>query len=273
MSAPLERPRRARELVTGWGWLAILRLGLAVSMGLSAATYAPIPGHPVPALVRPLSLTLALLLVVMAVLQLTPGLRSSWSFAVAGFVADATAVMTTLGLFAFDPRRYLLALLIVVQAEGGVVLGMFWGFLAWIVTSAAYVMIESLSASASDGTTPVEVVLRIAVGLILTLGGGFLSSELSGERARRLAEREQELRRLEEAEAKYRLLVEQIPVITYIDAVDDRSSTLYISPQVESILGYSPWEWTSDAGLWGKLLHPDDRERALAESTRTNATG
>jgi diguanylate cyclase (GGDEF)-like protein/PAS domain S-box-containing protein len=274
MIVPLQEGQRARGITSGWGWLGLLRMGLALAMGSYAALYRPAPGHPIPGMVRPLALILAAALAALAVLQLTPRLRGVRSLAVAGFAADSAAVMATLGLFAFDPRRYLLALVIVVQAEGGVVLGMFGGFLAWAVTSAAYAAIEVVSASASGSGTPgVEVSLRIAVGLLLTLGGGFLSGELSGERARRLAERVMDVHRLQEAEAKYRLLVEQIPVVTYVDAIDRSSTTLYVSPQVEEILGYSPEEWISDPRLWEKLLHPDDRERVLGENLRTNDTG
>src|SRR5439155_1361903 len=137
---PLDQGHRVRGLTSGWGWLSMLRLGLALAMGLYAGTYRPLPGHPLPPVVRPLALA--------------------------------------------------------------------------------------------------------AAGLLLALGGGFLSGELSGERARRQVEREEELRRLQEAEAKYRVLVEQIPVVTYIDAADASGFRTYISPQVEEVLGYPPREWT-----------------------------
>ena len=79
--------------------------------------------------------------------------------------------------------------------------------------------------------------------------------------------------RLRDAEGRYRTLVEQIPAVTYIDAVDDAGTTLYISPQVESLLGYAPAEWQGDPGMWQRLLHPEDRERVLAEHLRTNLDG
>ncbi len=79
--------------------------------------------------------------------------------------------------------------------------------------------------------------------------------------------------RLRDAESRYRTLVEQIPAVTYIDAVDNAATTLYISPQVETLLGYAPHEWQSDAGLWERLLHPDDRGRVLSEHLRSNGGG
>jgi PAS domain S-box-containing protein len=66
-------------------------------------------------------------------------------------------------------------------------------------------------------------------------------------------------------EGRYRRMVEQLPLVTYIDRLDGRSSNLYTSPQVEALLGTKPEEWQRDPDLFVKLLHPDDRERVLAE--------
>jgi PAS domain S-box-containing protein len=68
---------------------------------------------------------------------------------------------------------------------------------------------------------------------------------------------------LAETEARYRALVEQTPAITYIDALEGPVSTLYISPQTTTILGYSPQDWYDDPNLWGTIVHPEDRERTV----------
>ncbi|MGZ5354638.1 MAG: PAS domain-containing protein, partial [Actinomycetota bacterium] len=81
------------------------------------------------------------------------------------------------------------------------------------------------------------------------------------------------LRELREAHDTYRHLVEGIPAIVYVDAVDDRSTTLYISPHVHDVLGISPSEWQRDPGLWVDRLHPDDRDRVVAEHRECNRTG
>jgi len=89
-------------------------------------------------------------------------------------------------------------------------------------------------------------------------------------------EREEAKGRLREAEERFRTLVEQIPAVTYVEAVDRgrRSTKLsYISPQVEAMFGYTPEEWMADPESFTRMLHPDDRERVLAEDERTNATG
>lgn len=71
----------------------------------------------------------------------------------------------------------------------------------------------------------------------------------------------------------FRSIVEEGPAVTYIDAIDDSASSIYVSPQIETLLGYAPQEWCNDRGLWPRALHPDDRARALAENARHNETG
>ena len=78
---------------------------------------------------------------------------------------------------------------------------------------------------------------------------------------------------LQEAEARYRTLVEQLPLVTYIDAIDALSSNIYTSPQIESLLGYTVEEWTGDPELFVKVLHPDDRDRVMREVAEANASG
>ena len=53
--------------------------------------------------------------------------------------------------------------------------------------------------------------------------------------------------------------------IIYISDLGPEGRWTYISPQIEEILGFTPAQWVSDPGLWARQLHPDDRERVLAE--------
>ena len=71
------------------------------------------------------------------------------------------------------------------------------------------------------------------------------------------------LGRADEAEAKYRSLVEMVPVITYTEALDS-GRMFAISPQIETILGYTQEAWMGDASLWIDRIHPDDQERVVA---------
>jgi len=78
--------------------------------------------------------------------------------------------------------------------------------------------------------------------------------------------------RLREAEAKYRTLVEQIPLATYINATGMPIRTQYMSPQVEAMLGYPVASWLQP-DFFATILHPEDRDRVLAEVERTHVVG
>ena len=75
------------------------------------------------------------------------------------------------------------------------------------------------------------------------------------------------------SEAKYRTLVEQIPAITYTISLAAGVDFLYVSPQVETLLGFSPEDWRADAENWERQIHPEDRERLLAEITHSLESG
>ena len=102
------------------------------------------------------------------------------------------------------------------------------------------------------------------------------NAKLYREAQREISERIEAEGRLKEAEARFRTLVEHIPAMTYMESADEEGQNtdfLYISPQVEAVLGYSPGEWMADPHLFARTLHPDDAERVLAEDARTNRTG
>jgi PAS domain S-box-containing protein len=75
------------------------------------------------------------------------------------------------------------------------------------------------------------------------------------------------------SEAKYRTLVEQIPAITYTISLAKGLDFLYVSPQIETLLGFSPETWRADAENWERQIHPEDRERLLAEITSSLESG
>ncbi len=66
---------------------------------------------------------------------------------------------------------------------------------------------------------------------------------------------------LEELERRYRNLVEQLPAVTYMDTADEAMTSIYVSPQVETVLGLSADAFLSD-DAWAAHLHPQDREQA-----------
>ncbi len=68
-----------------------------------------------------------------------------------------------------------------------------------------------------------------------------------------------------EAEAKYRSLVEHIPAVVYLDPVDEDANSIYVSPQVQELLGITPEEWASDFYAWRHHVHPEDIDKAWEE--------
>jgi diguanylate cyclase (GGDEF)-like protein/PAS domain S-box-containing protein len=63
-------------------------------------------------------------------------------------------------------------------------------------------------------------------------------------------------------------LIDRLPVIVYASELGEHGRWRYVSPQVEEILGFKPEAFLGDPGLWARLVHPDDRLRALAVESR-----
>jgi len=85
--------------------------------------------------------------------------------------------------------------------------------------------------------------------------------------------RERIERKLGQAEERFRQLVERTPAVVYMDAIDDVSTAMYISPQYEGLLGFTVEERMANVDLWVERLHPEDRDEVVAESRRTNELG
>ncbi len=75
-----------------------------------------------------------------------------------------------------------------------------------------------------------------------------------------------------EAEAKYRRLVEELPLALYIDRPDERAASLYVSPMIVPMFGYPAEAWVSD-NFFPTILHPEDRERVLQDHVDVFARG
>jgi diguanylate cyclase (GGDEF)-like protein/PAS domain S-box-containing protein len=78
---------------------------------------------------------------------------------------------------------------------------------------------------------------------------------------------------LREAREQYGALVEQIPAIVYVDVADESWTTTYVSPQIEEILGVTREAYQGESDLWGRMLHPEDRDRAIAAYERGRDSG
>ena len=70
---------------------------------------------------------------------------------------------------------------------------------------------------------------------------------------------------LRKAEGRYRSLVEHLPAVIYIAEYGPQGRWSYVSPQIQQLLGFSPQEWIADPAAWANQLHPEDKERAIAQ--------
>jgi diguanylate cyclase (GGDEF)-like protein/PAS domain S-box-containing protein len=77
---------------------------------------------------------------------------------------------------------------------------------------------------------------------------------------------------LRDTDDQYRKLIERIPVVTYTAEFGARSRWLFVSPQIEVMLGYTPDEWRSDPDLWFERIHPEDRARVLSAEEQSRET-
>lgn len=93
------------------------------------------------------------------------------------------------------------------------------------------------------------------------------------ERERSLeVELDRRLRQLCEREERYRLLVEQLPAITYRLELGDPPRFTYVSPQVEPLLGLRADEWIGDYRGWLDRIYPEDRANVEPLLRRAAAT-
>lgn len=109
--------------------------------------------------------------------------------------------------------------------------------------------------------------LSIAVGMVTVLQWLVITrlnnTILSAKQE--LAERKKFQAQLEEAEARYRGLVESIPLVIYMAEPGIMGKWHFISPQITEMTGFTPQEWIDDPGLWYSRVHPDDRERTMQD--------
>ncbi|MBI5394016.1 MAG: PAS domain S-box protein [Verrucomicrobia bacterium] len=115
-----------------------------------------------------------------------------------------------------------------------------------------------------DGSTfPVEVNIKY-----VRLDRDYIVSAV-----RDITERKRAEAAVRAAEQKYRSLVERLPAVVYSAEPGASGLNVLISPQIETMTGFTAAEWTADSGLWASRLHPDDRERVVAASNRCKTVG
>jgi len=74
-------------------------------------------------------------------------------------------------------------------------------------------------------------------------------------------------------EARYRVLLDQIPAVVFMAYLDEGIGEAYVSPQIEATLGFSQKEWLEDPVRWYQQIHPDDKSRWSSEAAETFLSG
>jgi PAS domain S-box-containing protein len=130
--------------------------------------------------------------------------------------------------------------------EAGPLLGL-------LLAATSFVVFTLIASGHGFDVTPIFVAGRFGAFALIAVGVGIAGSQLR------------------RSERRSRRLVEGLPLVMYAETADRLT---YISPQIESLLGYSVSEWLAQPGLWRTALHPDDRDRVLAgyrEAVETQA--
>jgi PAS domain S-box-containing protein len=126
-----------------------------------------------------------------------------------------------------------------------------------------------LEAGRTFGEPEIALLSRFAHLASLALESARLYSAARDE----LQERRRAEAALREAEIRYRTLVEHLPLVTYISPADESMGNVYVSPQVEALLGYPTQDWLENPKLLLTAVHSDDLERVLAEAAHLRETG
>jgi PAS domain S-box-containing protein len=136
---------------------------------------------------------------------------------------------------------------------------------AWLTLGAVYGLYHPTYPQASQiGQFIItSLILLITMAAVYVLSNNIRSSLNTAQKE--LQEREKAEQALREAETMYRTLVEKTSVIIYRDAPEEAGETIYISPQIESLLGYSVEEWQKNPKIWMELTHPEDLPKVLSE--------
>ena len=89
-----------------------------------------------------------------------------------------------------------------------------------------------------------------------------------------VTERKEAEEQLRSSELVQSATVEHLPAIVYREPDEGPlSGNMYVSPQVEQVLGYSQEEWLgSEVDFWAEHIHPEDAPTVLAANDHANAT-
>ena len=129
--------------------------------------------------------------------------------------------------------------MVVAVALVALLLGAFTGVFAWV---------HSWLDRPREGVTDAAFGALLVSGVTATVIALFRRQE---------SKRESSSRR--ETEARFQAMVEQVPAITYTwdtTLPTGKAPAVYVSPQIESMLGYTPEEWSAHPERWLEVDPP-----------------
>ena len=192
----------------------------------------------------------------------------------AGFLAEA-AISTTIALHeASTPAHLLVAVGVISVALGTAtwtdVVDDHPGYVRFAAR------LRSLMPMGAVGLTALLMVVHVVrqlggiVGVVNIVAIGLVLFTVAIRQSVLLSDREAAIRRelelggkLSTAEGRYRSLVERQPGVVYMAEPGPAGRWHFVSPQLETMLGYTPEEWMADPELWARSIHPDDRDAVL----------
>ncbi len=74
-------------------------------------------------------------------------------------------------------------------------------------------------------------------------------------------------------DARYKVLLDQIPAVVFMASVEEGMGEAYVSPQIEATLGFSREEWLQHPALWYRQIHPEDKDRWTEDTAAMFLTG
>jgi PAS domain S-box-containing protein len=241
---------------------ARLTYSLAVGMALMSILFAGGIALIAPELLRR-ALTMSAILAIAGGASMWLAQRGN-IFAAGGLLVTALWIIVTAGsLTAGGINAPIFMGYVIVIMVGGIVLGN--RLRPWIFAG-CFLSALLIFWAQSANLLPVLVAPSLAVRLSVYL---FLFAIIALLQRVNALNTDELLRKTKKSEARYRSLLENIPVTTYINSTDLESSFEYISPQIEKLLGYPRNSFILDPLFWTKILHPEDAEAVLRQSRYT----
>jgi PAS domain S-box-containing protein len=102
--------------------------------------------------------------------------------------------------------------------------------------------------------------------IVLAIGGGALIYY-------DLSKRRQAEQTVMMGQARQTLILRSLPIVLYSAKVSGDYGALWVSENIEMVTGYPAQSFVDQSSFWASRLHPDDREKTLAEFNTLSKTG